>query len=92
MTDGNPAPRMQFMADAPQPVPRDIRMEGFAGRASVSEAIAWVDRHAKIREAERVALSAAVGRFLAEPFVSPADGPPTDTAVSDRSEEHTSEL
>jgi molybdopterin molybdotransferase len=74
---------MQFMADAPQPVPRDIRMEGFAGRASVSEAIAWVDRHAKIREAERVALGAAVGRLLAEPFVSPADGPPTDTAVSD---------
>jgi molybdopterin molybdotransferase len=71
------------MADAPQRVPRDVRMEGFAARASVSEAIDWVDRHARILDAESVTLGASVGRILAEPFVSPADLPPADTATSD---------
>jgi len=71
------------MADAPQRAPRDIRMEGFAERASVSEAIEWIDRYARIRNAESVALDAAVGRILAEPFASPADVPPTDIAVHD---------
>jgi molybdopterin molybdotransferase len=69
------------MADAPQRAPRDIRMEGFAERASLGEAIEWVDRFTRIQDAESVALDAAVGRILAEPFISPADGPPTDTAV-----------
>lgn len=71
------------MADAPQRVPRDVRMEGFAARASVSEAIDWVDRHTRILDAESVTLGASVGRILAEPFVSPADLPPADTATSD---------
>jgi molybdopterin molybdotransferase len=71
------------MADAPQRAPRDVRMEGFAARASVSEAIDWVDRHARIQETESVTLGAAVGRILAEPFVSPADLPPADTASRD---------
>lgn len=71
------------MADAPQCAPRDIRMEGFAERASVSDVIEWVDRFARIPDAESVTLGAAVGRILAEPFVAPADSPPIDTAVHD---------
>lgn len=76
-------PGCALMADAPQRAPRDIRMEGFAARASVSEAIDWVDRHARIKDAESVTLGAAVGRILAEPSVSPADLPATDTAIRD---------
>jgi molybdopterin molybdotransferase len=71
------------MADAPQRVPSDVRMEGFAARASVSEAIDWVDRHARLLDAESLTLGASVRRILAEPFVSPADLPPADTATSD---------
>jgi molybdopterin molybdotransferase len=71
------------MADAPQRAPRDVRMEGFAERASVSEAIDWVDRFARIRDAKSVTLCASVGRILADPFVSPGDLPPADTASRD---------
>ncbi len=71
------------MDDAPQRAPRDIRMEGFAQRAPVSESTEWIDRYARIQEAESVTLDAAVGRILAESFVTPADGPPTDIAVRD---------
>jgi molybdopterin molybdotransferase len=71
------------MADTPQRVPRDVRMQGFAERASVSEAIAWVDRYSKIQNAESVAVGAAVGRILAEPLFSLADVPPVDTASHD---------
>jgi molybdopterin molybdotransferase len=71
------------MADAPQRVPRDVRMEGFTARASVSEAIEWVECSSRPLEAERVTLATAVGRTLAEPFASPADLPPVDTAASD---------
>jgi molybdopterin molybdotransferase len=49
----------------------------------VSEAIEWVDRLSRIQDAESVALGAAVGRILAEPLLSPADIPATDTAASD---------
>lgn len=71
------------MCDAPQYIPRDIRKEGFADRASVEEAVAWIDHNLKIRETENIVLDAAIGRILAEPFVSPADDPPTDTAITD---------
>ena len=71
------------MPDQPQRSPCDVREEGFADRAALSDAIAWVDRHARISGAESVALDAAAGRILAQPFLSPADLPPTDTAVND---------
>jgi molybdopterin molybdotransferase len=71
------------MADTPQRVPRDVRMQGFAERASLNEAIAWVDRYSRIQDAESVALGGAVGRILAEPLLSPADVPPADTASHD---------
>jgi molybdopterin molybdotransferase len=71
------------MPDQPQRSPCDVREEGFADRASVRDAIAWVDRYARITEPESVALEAAAGRILAQPFLSPADVPPTGTAVTD---------
>lgn len=71
------------MAETPQRMPRDVRMQGFAERASLSEAIVWIDRYSKIQDVESVALGAAVGRILAEPLLSPADVPPVDTASRD---------
>lgn len=71
------------MAETPQRTKRDVRMNGFAERASVSEVIEWVDRYSKIQDAESIALGSAVGRILAAPLVSPSDGPPADTAASD---------
>jgi molybdopterin molybdotransferase len=71
------------MPDATQDLLRDVRMQGFAQRASVDKALEWVSLHSKIRAAESIALDDAVGRVLAERFVSPADDPPVGTAVSD---------
>jgi molybdopterin molybdotransferase len=71
------------MPDVQQRVHRDVRKEGFADRASVQEAIEWVDSYSKIGATEDIALDAALGRILAGPFVSPADCPPTDIAISD---------
>jgi molybdopterin molybdotransferase len=70
------------MPDATQAIPRDVRMQGFAQRASVDEALEWVGLHSKICAAENIPLDAAYGRILAASFISPADDPPVDTAVS----------
>lgn len=71
------------MPDAPQYVPRDVRKEGFASRASVDEALEWIDLYTDIRETECIALDAAMGRILALPFTAPADEPPFDIAITD---------
>jgi len=71
------------MSDALQREPRDVRMIGFADRSSVNEAVEWIDRYSRICDAESIALNAAIGRILAEPFVSPTEDPPTDTAITD---------
>jgi molybdopterin molybdotransferase len=71
------------MADMPQRIPRDVRMEGFVERASVGEAIEWTDRIAHTCETESIALGSALGRILPEPFVAPVASPPYGTAVQD---------
>ena len=71
------------MADTPQRIPRDVRMKGFAERASVGEAIEWLDRFPTTRAAENVALGSAIGRILREPYVAPVASPSQDTAVKD---------
>jgi len=66
----------------PQDFPRDVRKIGFVARASASDALRWIDLRAKIRTTESIVPGAAVGRILAEPFVSPADDPPTHLTTS----------
>lgn len=65
----------------------DIRLQGFADRIPVEQALEWVDRHAACRakpgDSEAVAVEDAAGRTPAQPFVSPADLPPVDMAVED---------
>lgn len=63
--------------------PRDVREKGFADRASVDEAIEWIDQYSRITDSEEIALEEAVGRILAQPFVSPMDVPQSDTAMRD---------
>jgi molybdopterin molybdotransferase len=45
---------------------RDVRMKGFSERADVEEVEAFLVEHARVCEAESVALSECVGRVLAE--------------------------
>jgi molybdopterin molybdotransferase len=67
---------------------RDIRQEGFADRAPFDEAVRWIDCHSNAvhsnvgsKHSEMIPVSEAAGRILAQPFIAPADQPPTDTAV-----------
>lgn len=58
-------------------------MRGFARRQSVEAAIAWLDAQLKPLDAERVPLSAAAGRVLAESITSNVDVPGFDRATMD---------
>ncbi len=70
------------MAESPLPT-TDVRMRGFTGRTRVETALAWIDAHATPLEAESVSYTAAHGRVLAEPFVSPIDVPGFDRSAMD---------
>ncbi len=71
------------MSDVQPRVLRDVRLQGFANRISVDEAIKWIDNHSITLDSEQVFVEVAAGRVLAQPFLSPQDSPPTDTAVMD---------
>jgi molybdopterin molybdotransferase len=64
-------------------VPGDVRMHGFAARAEVATALAWIDRHARRLGDEPVALAQAAGRVLAAPVAAPLDVPAFDRAAMD---------
>jgi molybdopterin molybdotransferase len=60
---------MESMESLPRPE-ADVRMRGFATRATVAAALAWVDQHALPLSAETVPLAECAGRILAKPVVS----------------------
>ena len=49
---------------------RDVRMRGFASRQTVDAAWVWLDAAVQVRPAERVPISGATGRVLAEALVA----------------------
>ncbi|MEX0704893.1 MAG: gephyrin-like molybdotransferase Glp [Planctomycetales bacterium] len=61
----------------------DVRMRGFASRALVAEALAWVDAQAQPLEREIALLDAACGRVLAAELVAGIDVPGFDRAAMD---------
>ena len=65
------------------PPPADVRMRGFASRASVDAAWQWVDTHALPLNSERVPLARLAGRVLVEAIVSQVDVPPFRRAMMD---------
>lgn len=60
----------------------DVRLCGFSERASVAEAVAWLDAHPALR-AETIASEEACGRVLQAPLTAGADLPASDRAASD---------
>jgi molybdopterin molybdotransferase len=71
------------MADhAPRPL-RDVRMRGFARRATVEEALAWLDSLTAPLGAESVELASAAGRVLASDIQSTLDVPRFDRSMMD---------
>ncbi|MBN2476627.1 MAG: molybdopterin molybdotransferase MoeA [Pirellulales bacterium] len=63
------------MADAFDPRQRDVRMRGFARRATVADALKWLDGHTHRLNEETVPLAEAVGRVLAADVTSRVDVP-----------------
>src|SRR5690606_24886701 len=61
----------------------DVRMRGFARRARVADALAWIDREVRALEAEAVALDALHGRVLAEDMMAGLDVPAFDRSAMD---------
>ena len=61
----------------------DVRMRGFAARATVDEAIAWVDQAFDLLPAERVPLEQACGRVLAGDLTASIDVPGFDRSAMD---------
>jgi molybdopterin molybdotransferase len=66
-----------------KPPPPDVRMRGFAARARVEQALAWIDTHVRALEAETVDIEQAHGRVLAQEVVAPHDVPAFDRAAMD---------
>lgn len=71
------------MTDQRTPAARDVRMQGFARRHTVADALAWLDGQLYPLPSEDVPLLAAGGRVLAEPVVSGIDVPGFDRATMD---------
>jgi molybdopterin molybdotransferase len=63
--------------------PLDVRMRGFARRATVEEAFAWIHLVARELPSEPVALWQAAGRVLAADVVSPVNVPPFVRSMMD---------
>ncbi len=61
----------------------DVRMRGFASRATVEEALAWLDAQLTALPPETVELAAAHGRVLAAEITSPVDVPGFARAMMD---------
>jgi molybdopterin molybdotransferase len=74
------------MADSPShepPASSDVRMRGFARRATVDEAIAWIDAAVARLPSEPVPLASAAGRVLAAEVVSRHNVPGFARAMMD---------
>ena len=63
--------------------PRDVRMRGFSRRATVEEALAWINGLATPLASELIPLAMAGGRVLAEEIISEVDVPGFDRAMMD---------
>jgi molybdopterin molybdotransferase len=63
--------------------PTRPRMRGFAARASLGEAWAWLDTRINPLDAETVEPDAAIGRITAREVVAPGDLPTTNRVVVD---------
>ena len=61
----------------------DVRMKGFAQRATVQAALDWIDSQAKLLDTEQVELIATVGRVLAEDVVAIYNVPSFRRAMMD---------
>ena len=61
----------------------DVRMRGFAQRATVPEALAWLDAQLRTLSSEKVPLEQAAGRVLATSITSRFDVPLFDRAMMD---------
>ena len=53
----------------------DIRMRGFANRASVCDALAWIDRALPPLQTEQLPIHSACGRMLTQSVISDVDVP-----------------
>ncbi|HLX27671.1 MAG TPA: gephyrin-like molybdotransferase Glp [Casimicrobiaceae bacterium] len=62
---------------------RDVRMQGFARRSEVRDALAWIDAHARPLVDETIAIEEAAGRTLARDVIAPLDVPAFDRAAMD---------
>ncbi len=67
----------------PHEADADVRMRGFAQRATVEAALAWLDAQLRPLPRESVPLAAAARRVLAGPVVSPVNVPGFDRAMMD---------
>jgi molybdopterin molybdotransferase len=67
----------------PSPSDHDVRMRGFTRRATVDEALAWIDRQAKPLGDETVPLACAAARVLAQDVQSDVDVPGFARAMMD---------
>ncbi|MBV9523257.1 MAG: molybdopterin biosynthesis protein, partial [Alphaproteobacteria bacterium] len=67
----------------PNRVHADIRLQGFADRIPVAQAMQWVDGIAPSAAAEEIELAAAAGRVPAVPIAAAEDIPPSDRAAID---------
>ena len=65
------------------PTPTDVRMRGFARRATVETALTWVDRHAHQLSAETVPLTEACGRVVVGNVQSQVDVPGFERSMMD---------
>ena len=61
----------------------DVRMRGFAARARVATALAWIDANVRALVPEEAALDELAGRVLAADVVAPIDVPAFDRAAMD---------
>ncbi|HEU4382210.1 MAG TPA: hypothetical protein VFR85_01805 [Anaeromyxobacteraceae bacterium] len=61
----------------------DVRLRGFADRASLEQAQTWPDGVPSRPETEEVEAASSVGRVLAAPLAVPRDHPPADRASVD---------
>ena len=70
-------------ADPSNQPPRDVRMRGFARRATVEAALAWVDRQCQRLRSERVSVWQSAGRVLAADAVSAVSVPGFNRSMMD---------
>jgi molybdopterin molybdotransferase len=66
-----------------RPTRADVRMRGFADRASLERATRWIDAHARILADEDIDAARGAGRVLAVDLTTPRDLPSEDRASED---------